>query len=58
MGRHRLFADQRLGRHVEFIRIITSKALSVCEAGAIFASDELPEDKVQFAESNAAYYRK
>lgn len=31
---------------------------SVCEAGAIFATDELPEDKVQFAEINAAYYRK
>jgi ferredoxin len=31
---------------------------SVCEAGAIFGLDELPEDKVQFAETSAAYYRK
>ena len=32
--------------------------LSVCENSAIFALDELPEDKVRFAEVNAAYYRK
>lgn len=31
---------------------------SVCEQGAIFAIDELPEDKVQFAEINAAHFRK
>jgi len=31
---------------------------SVCESGAIFAIDELPEEKMQFAEVNAAYYRK
>jgi ferredoxin/flavodoxin---NADP+ reductase len=31
---------------------------SVCEYNAIYAIDELPEDKLQFAEINAAYYRK
>jgi molybdopterin-binding protein len=30
----------------------------VCENGAIFPMDELPPDKAQFAEINAAYYRK
>ncbi len=32
--------------------------ISVCEHNAIFPIDELPPDKVQFAEINAAYYRK
>ncbi len=31
---------------------------SVCENGAIFPADELPEDKLQFKEINAAYFRK
>ncbi len=31
---------------------------SVCEHGAIFQADELPEDKSHFAEINAAYFRK
>jgi hypothetical protein len=30
----------------------------VCENGALFTVDELPDDKKQFAEINAAYYRK
>jgi NAD-dependent dihydropyrimidine dehydrogenase PreA subunit len=32
--------------------------IEVCESGALFTLDELPEDKQQFAEINAAYYRK
>ena len=32
--------------------------ISVCEHNAIFPFDELPDDKKQFAEINAAYYRK
>ncbi len=31
---------------------------SVCETHAIFPKNALPPDKVQFAELNAAYYRK
>jgi len=31
--------------------------ISVCESKAIYPLDELPEDKKQFAEINAAYYR-
>lgn len=30
----------------------------VCESGAIFPVEELPEDKQQFIEMNAAFYRK
>ena len=29
---------------------------SVCPSGAIFALDELPADKAEFAEKNAAYF--
>jgi len=31
---------------------------AVCEAKAIFPKDDLPPEKVQFAELNAAFYRK
>lgn len=30
--------------------------LSACQSNAIFPADDLPEDKKQFAEKNAAYY--
>jgi ferredoxin len=29
---------------------------SICPQGAIFALDELPEDKAHFADANRAYY--
>lgn len=32
--------------------------IAACESGAIFEYDELPDEKKQFAEINAAYYRK
>jgi NAD-dependent dihydropyrimidine dehydrogenase PreA subunit len=31
---------------------------SLCPQGAIFPSDELPADKAEFAEKNAAYFNK
>jgi ferredoxin len=30
--------------------------ISTCESGAIFAADDLPEDKKHFQEKNAAFY--
>ncbi len=32
--------------------------IAACQSGAIFEFDELPDDKQQFAEINAAYFRK
>lgn len=31
--------------------------VAVCEHSAIFAADELPADKAQFAEANQAYFQ-
>jgi ferredoxin len=38
--------------------ITCGSCIAVCENNAIFDKPDLPEDKVQFTEINAAYFRK
>lgn len=38
--------------------ISCGSCISVCESNAIFEIEELPEDKKQFIEINAAYFKK